>query len=247
LLWENGEVIAGEPNFINRISETGEELWRHYFWTLEYRKKFWDMFTTANGDVICTGYFANSQLPNYDIAGASGYICRINDAGELLWERRIADPMHCNTPSCFNFIERGYEAPSGDLLFTGRIRDTLNGGDIWILKTDANGCREPDCGEVQFANDPTLNTQDRKIPQRGLAIFPNPAQEQCTITAPAGANPFQRGTLVVYGTDGRVQSRVAAVQLPYTLETERYSAGLYTLVFQPEGRGAVIYGRLVVR
>jgi hypothetical protein len=195
--------------------------------------------------VICTGYYANALLPTEEIAGVSGYICRINDAGEMLWQRRIADPMHCNTPSCFNFIERGYEAPNGDLLFTGRIRDTLNGGDIWILKTDANGCLEPDCGEVQFANDPLLATERPMVPQLGLSVFPNPAREQCTITAAAGANPFQRGTLVVYGVDGRIQ-QTAAIQLPYTLSTGDFPAGLYTVVFQPTRRDAVVYGRLVV-
>jgi hypothetical protein len=111
-----------------------------------------------NGDVIGVGTISSVV----DELGESGFIFRIDQNGMLLWKRaiRINKGMDLILPPEFPFqsnLEDIVELPNGDLVATGLVNkyvgyDQPDGPynyDIWIVRTNEDGCIWPECSFIQ--------------------------------------------------------------------------------------------------
>ncbi len=113
---------------------------------------------TKNGDIVGVGTISSVV----DELGESGFIFRVDPDGNLIWKRaiRINKGMDLILPPEFPFqsnLEDIVELPNGDLVATGFVNkyvgyDQPDGPynyDIWIVRTNEDGCLWPECSFIQ--------------------------------------------------------------------------------------------------
>lgn len=111
-----------------------------------------------NGDIIGTGVISSV----IDELGESGFLFRIDSPGNLKWKRaiRVNKGFDLTVPEIFPYqtgLEDLIELPGGDLLATGYVRRFLDEDppdgpynfDIWMVRTNAEGCLWEDCPYIQ--------------------------------------------------------------------------------------------------
>jgi hypothetical protein len=154
------------------------------------------MFVAQNGDFITVGEGYNNLHDStiVDIQGIAGFVKRFNPEGELVWARRISDYLQGGIVC--NFIG-GAELPNQDLIFSGSVNDTLPDdpyvGQVWVVKTDSNGCLTPDCG----LNQTVLDLQDpisraNNKPDKAFVMYPIPFKGQINVVSVLGV-PLPHG------------------------------------------------------
>ena len=173
-------------NVIYGMTTTGEITWEQNFSTITDSDDMAiaHLFTTQNGDIIGLGGDA-ANYEGFPELEEGGWLFRLNNQGDILWQRNITD---LRMPALGATFTWGQELDNGDLVFIGTIIDTLDNGifnyDVWVVKTDANGCLVPDCTSTQFIthNGIISNTFDAEdLEGSGVKIFPNPALNELTI------------------------------------------------------------------
>ncbi len=123
----------------------------------------------SNGDILGVGQTYDFS----DTVALGGWLFRMTQAGELVWERRILDLRY---PDLYGYFYDAMETPDGGFIAVGNI--LVNGGsgsEVWIVKLDENGCLEPGC-----TGDSIYITPTKEILKDGVAYFeigPNPAKD----------------------------------------------------------------------
>jgi Secretion system C-terminal sorting domain len=121
-----------------------------------------------NGDIVGTGIISSAV----DELGESAFLFRVDPDGLLKWKKaiRVNKGFDLTVPSIFPYqtgLEDLAELPNGDLIAVGTVRkyvgNTLPDGpynfDIWIVRTNSEGCLWEDCPYIQ-----DVVTKDSYIP-----------------------------------------------------------------------------------
>ena len=194
----------------------------------------------VNGEIQTIG--STSCYPEFIFQG--GFLRVDYETGEYLDSWQSYSTIYHNIAFGVSRFTTGKEAPNGDLVFAGTVTDSINGIDVWIVKTDSEGCLTPDCGLIQVAT----ATEDARAPRPvdRLRIAPNPARDFVTLSGDEAASTAT-GTLAVYATDGRLCGRHENIRLPHQLPLSNYPAGLYTAVWTDARARQAWRGRFVVQ
>jgi len=225
--WCNDTLIGawgenyGIPHFVAGMDTAGNLLWQHYF-TAPYIKQIYRLRKASNGDIIgCGGLNYAGQ---YD----GGWMFRITAAGELLWQREYVHhlPGYGNSAG-IAFMDLT-ETPDGGIAATGPVIQRNENGqleiDIWLVKTDADGCMEAGCNDNLIWLSAHEASEGVWIGREldALLVYPNPASSQLTVRLPNNAVAYTPAQIEVYNIHGqRVHShpllpgqRVAQTDLP---------------------------------
>ena len=113
--------------FITRLDTKGNQLWQKTYGNDKY-ERCTQMLATSDGNFLLIGQRNVGPGNNID-----SYVLKIDDKGNLLWEKTYAG----------NFPERtfyGSETPGGDLLISGLILPYQTAkADIFLLKLNRSG------------------------------------------------------------------------------------------------------------
>ena len=236
---------------INGLSgETGEIAWSYPFirqrWSVSYVR---NLVAAENGDLIGMGYIDElpepNPLPETNGLLLIGWIFRMSADGELKWQRYIYDdrsPLYF--PSLFY---NSTELPNGDLAFVGVYEDTfpnqdpfINDPNVWLVRTDSNGCLTPNCGDLQIVTDTGIITSTweeflsvrKDMPFR---VFPNPAAEAWNVEWPHGNN----AQLILYSMQGQALRQEELQPGTNRISTLNLPPGVYVMqVRSREGWGS---------
>ena len=182
-------IVTKGPSFSLSIqiicfsAEDFSEKWNYEF-PLDFtggkleRYSIRDIALCKNGDIIGCGSVCdnNDQGEVFE----SGLIFRLTKNGELLWLKKYLkeDGISIEDDYRESVLTKAYELENGDIVFAGHYftkneMGNYLGSNLWLLKTNENGCiSENDCEENILTN--TFDYDDRN---KELKFFPNPVDE----------------------------------------------------------------------
>lgn len=117
-----------------------------------------------------------------------------------------------------------------------------------VIPLSMNGYFSGDfgCGFTQyFYADPATTINDVANTQKGLSIYPNPAQAQVTISID-GANSNISGNLKITDAVGKTVYSEKTNHSVVTINTSNFPAGLYMVSFEDEQYRSVLQNKLVI-
>ena len=178
---------------ISKISHTGQLIWQHKFPftkntdSLQIQgKRIWQLIKTKNGDYIGVGealYLDYRKDAINGIAYDVGYAYRVDNNGNVLWERYFADvPKQKYGYQAFYNVAEGDD---GSIYMSGIISDSIpnkpgtkSNLNIWLIKLGPDGCITPGCTDtlLQVSTSKILNQHPYL-----LSVYPNPGSDQITI------------------------------------------------------------------
>ncbi len=148
-------VPNGHIHSLIAIDHNGKLLWEHIFHIDDSKSLYRinDIITTAGGDILCCGTYRNVSQ---DII-TTGYVCKLDRNGNLLWERIFYDLEEIKLPASgikkvihFNSIAEG---PHHSIVIGGRvIHNFLSSesiSDVLLAVLDSVGCISNNCSTFQ--------------------------------------------------------------------------------------------------
>lgn len=237
--WHSDDYNHSWPAIVYGVSGAGEILWHRTLPDTVVGKNIDRIFSTQNGDVIGLGL-------DFDIGGGyefddtGGWIFRLNQEGEVLWERTIVDISLEDVLPFGQFLLGGTEMDNGDLVFTGLIQDTfpnadpfINNPNTWLLRLDNEGCLVPNCGSLQVIVGDSVFTDIKEVPtfeeDVRVKLFPNPVSDKMTIDI-EGDFSFDKNNganIFIYDIEGRLSLFQKAKAFPKEIDISNLANGLY--------------------
>lgn len=122
-----------------------------------------------------------------------GWLFKMNNNGEILWNKRFQHPDNLTANHIINDI---IELDNGDLLLMGRFNIPGMKSNIWLLKVNENGCfGSESCGDYLTSNY-EMEWKGEEFP---LLIFPNPTNDQINIVINDDITPDK---IEIYNQEG---------------------------------------------
>jgi hypothetical protein len=181
LILSNGNLVIMEQDITDYelvfLSPEGDYITTTQIQSTIYEAKPVSQIILAkNGDIIGCGQSLATRTDTFDFYIATGFVFRMSQSGELLWDRKIVEFDSTGNPKLAAFHDV-MELPNGDIILGGGIEDFSIPGnkDMWLVRTDSMRCLTPDCAEIQVItgtsglDDKTANTQ--------FTAYPNPATD----------------------------------------------------------------------
>jgi hypothetical protein len=235
-LWIPG-VAGGELPVLRRYSSDGEWLWETG-WHRGYHRVF-RIITAANGDIIGGGF----RVPSFD-ANDYAWMFRVNPEGKVLWNRFFCDSLQ--RPWTFMGIYDLAETAEGNIVATGRVRDTIQGGDdvnsnLFFLRTGPDGCLNGNCSDstqyITIVKEPGRRGLFGPLPN--LRVAPNPVSTILHVTLPESSEKQRH--LEWYSLSGRLMHNIdlsenSSEQRTLSISVPTVPDGLYWLVLREAGR-----------
>ncbi len=233
LVWHN---LKRTNASLYKIDTLGRILWSYFFISGDVKHTY-GLKAAKNGDVIGCGY-SNIPIAANDRIDVS-WLYRISSDGKLLWERYF----YSSTPG---HLPEGYlwdltELEDGSIAATGMKIDTTRTGsaiNIWLLKTDSQGCIIPGCSDrdVVFTN---LKEADNALPhKKNFKNFPNPATSKIYVEF---YDPFPKDESFLKLIDifGReiISKKINKKELSDTsFNLDGLAKGIYLITFESKGK-----------
>jgi hypothetical protein len=197
------------------------------------------IITAANGDIIGGGF----RVPSFDTQDYA-WMFRVNPEGRVLWNRFYSDSLQ--RPWTFMGIYDLAETAEGDIVATGRVRDTIQGGDDvnsnpFFLRTGPDGCLNRNCSDstqfITIVKEPGRGGLFGTLPN--LRVAPNPVRTTLYVTLPEGKGGERH--LEWYSLSGRRLQGLAlsgdeAAQKALPVDVPPVPDGLYWLVLREAGQ-----------
>ncbi|MGB4848303.1 MAG: T9SS type A sorting domain-containing protein [Saprospiraceae bacterium] len=152
------EFVAEENGYIHSliaINQEGKLEWEHIFHIDDPKSLYRinDIITCKDGGILCCGTYRNVSENIIE----TGYICKLDRNGNLLWERIFYDQEELNLPTSgidkvihFNSIAEGF---NHSIVVGGRVIHNFlsasSKSDIFFAIVDSIGCLSPNCGDRQ--------------------------------------------------------------------------------------------------
>ncbi|MDX1906080.1 MAG: T9SS type A sorting domain-containing protein [Bacteroidia bacterium] len=229
-----GETIITPPNdatrfpYIIKLDKSGNTLWSRTVGQASLEATLTSVVELADGSLVAVG--------NID-GKLRSLIVKLNAQGDSLWVRHH---RHVVGVDSWNLLYALSKTSDDGFIATGTMLplppDSSGPApwrqDLWVLKLDSLGCAYPGCELAA--------TGIGEEPLSGLQVYPNPFDEQVTVSAPAGTE----AKLILYDLTGRMMyetrfqgTQTVSVSLP---------AGVY--LYQVTDRtGHSAQGRLIRR
>lgn len=188
-----------------------------------------------NGDILIVGYNEFHGV----FESALGYLARVSPEGNLLWQRFYV--LEEDRPWDEPWLNNLAETPDGGIIACGAVKDTIEGPpyDVWLLKTDEDGCLTPGCIEEYIFISKTVQTDEISSDLREVffQLSPNPTNHIARLNF---YNPIQRenALLKVYSMNGQSMYRQVLSKGVQAIDVEvgDYPSGLYVVSLEWEGR-----------
>ena len=228
-----GELVE-EHNLVC-VDQEGNLLWDLFFYEDKAEYLINNMSVATNGDILICGMVTVFESVDYDF---SGFIARVTQEGELLWRRLVNDATITGSFELCALYDIK-EMNNGDLVATGNFRNTQS-NDLWLIKTDADGCILPDCNPLQ------LITSTENLPQDiiGIEVYPNPSSGIFHFTVPEMTTAWN---LEVYDLVGRsIFSRHSSERSTIDVDLTAHGSGVYIWKIG-NGEGRQASGKKVVK
>jgi hypothetical protein len=212
--WESN---PGVPSVVY-VDSAGVEQWKYDFNFDDGRIAPYEIINASNGDIIGVG--SNNYVHDVGIVGNSAFIFRMNDQGEMLWRReyrKIDEERDLPLDMLLFDIE---ELDNGDLVMTGRMDRYIgnhNKDDLLFMRTDANGCVDGDCGEIEYVT----NAEEVKFIKEEIRVYPNPASSVLNIDVESPSE------IKIYNVDGVLEKQASSSNKQLTILIEDLSPGIY--------------------
>gem|GEM_PF-2500980 len=242
--------ISSYP-LLARVDITGQELWRNYRvsedWRVEGRFNFvftWGMQATADGNFIVWGNIMDDL--NYDgvmdqsevILYEAGHVMKVNaEDGSIIWERTLMDYNDVGAPMGYSIVDM-VEGADGYLYGTGiaypnaywnngdntdGMRYDRDDADTWLIKLDADGCFDPEwCTELRSFTSHTEDIAAEEIVE--VLIIPNPTFDLVTIKLP---QDLRGNTVSLMGYDGALIESLEMRGSEIQIDMAAYTRGIY--------------------
>jgi len=136
------------------ITNTGELVWEHIFHIDDPKSLYRinDIITCKDGNILCCGTYRNVSKNIIE----TGYICKLDKNGNVLWEKIFYDQEELNLPESgfnkvihFNSIK---ESSDHSIVVGGRVIHnyvtTESHSDIFLAVLDSNGCISRNCNTL---------------------------------------------------------------------------------------------------
>jgi hypothetical protein len=179
---------------------------------------------TSDGNIVTVG------ITNNNIESNAGYIAKIGQEGNIIWQRR-----YNHGPGVDYFIDF-IETQNHHLLISGAADDgnCCGGQNAWLVKLDSMGCLEPNCWEVGI--------EDAKENELGVRAFPNPAAEWINFKLPVNSGDI---TLEMFTFSGKRVMNTTLFAPLEAIQVSHLPVGLYLLRFT-DGNGQAVTQRIVI-
>ncbi len=211
--------------YIYKISAEGELLWEKEFPAVipSQDTKLWRIRKLENSmDIYVVGM--DNRYEGGDEFSMKGWIAKLNQDGDVLWERSYSWLETGNRKQELFDIK---ETQDGGFVAVGYIRDfdtdTL-AVQAWMLKTDSYGCLVPGCHITP--------TEEINTSFLDLSLYPNPASDILNIWyANPNFDPALPPRFVITDSNGKVYRTFTSVSAETTLmlSVSEFPAGIYYL------------------
>ncbi|MFZ4634449.1 MAG: hypothetical protein ACOYNO_09620 [Saprospiraceae bacterium] len=240
--------IAWDFSIMYGFDSTGNRTWTHEWNRVGYRPVY-RIKPAANGDILGVGFYLETTPPIYK---GRGWLFRMTNTGEVLWERRYSDSLI--RPWSINFelldvceLADGRIAATGIVMDTNEVAGSYN-FNVALLVLDADGCLQPGCGEeVQYITSTTAPLFKLSLPV--LGVSPNPTWGPLTVVLPEGLSvgnsPYELRCYSYYGQLMLSQAWPLGAS-NVSISGADFSSGPYILVLYQRG-WPVATGKLVVQ
>ena len=185
------KIVVGQESpttaFLYSLDTEGNVLWRKGFSGQKF-KGIHNFIELEDGSVVLVGFDENVPQTGNNLRNSNGWMARVNVNGDLLWERQYYDKIEYEPVMSFRNISKTLD---GGLIAVGEIWATDSiyipesdttimyfNRDIWVVKTDLDGCLDPDCGdqEIIYVDIPDFSPSLTFAEVPAFQLFPNPAR-----------------------------------------------------------------------
>ncbi len=151
------EMVAEENGHIHSlvaINQESEIVWEHIFHIDDPKSLYRinDIITCKDGGILCCGTYRNVSENTIE----TGYVCKLDRFGNLLWERVFYDQEELLLPESginkvihFNSV---VEAPDKSIVIGGRVIHKFlsldSKSDVLLMVLDSNGCISNNCSTL---------------------------------------------------------------------------------------------------
>jgi outer membrane protein assembly factor BamB len=130
---------------------------------------------SPDGYLYATGDITLSTTP----VKKTGYVMKITDNGDILWERTIIDTTNAGYTGGFYDISF---TPDQQLLLSGALynNDQPDKSTLWIINLTKDGCFNQSCKDTIYIGDKT-NPVKESGEKTDTKLFPNPTGNFCIV------------------------------------------------------------------
>jgi hypothetical protein len=229
------------PTCVYKLGPAFELEWQYAF-TAQGSAEHISAKLTAEGHVFgvgATDYFDFFNVFYPDRRSLDGWCFLLDVAGNLLWERRIADIRGTKGGRFWDGLQTGQGFAIAGVI--SRHNPTgvpfNNDPDVWFLTLDENGCWNGNCSDIIVIDgDSTSYTNAKELPTAGppSKAYPNPTAGMLTLEREDAG--FGRPRLArVADLSGRVVAEIALHAPKAILNLSGLPAGAYILTEWREG------------
>lgn len=220
--WNNNYVYYS-PAF-GRLDENGDTLFTRRLTNEKYWSGIWGFKQVASGGYV--GLVSSVRDSSF-VSIITGNLYRVNQDGELLWERKY---WHKNNRYAQNYVSDIITTSDGGFAICGYISYPLDTGtqDAWVIKLDSVGCPYPNCpppgtGVVDISS---------LIDGSNLWLYPNPTSEMFSVYY-LGEN--KETELILSNSFGQQVKREVFFGNTITIQTSDLPKGVYLVSILEEG------------
>jgi hypothetical protein len=229
------------PTCVYKLGPAFELEWQYAF-TAQGSAEHISAKLTAEGHVFgvgATDYFDFFNVFYPDRRSLDGWCFLLDVAGNLLWERRIADIRGTKGGRFWDGLQTGQGFAIAGVI--SRHNPTgvpfNNDPDVWFLTLDENGCWNGNCNDIIVIDgDSTSYTNAKELPTAGplSKAYPNPTAGVLTLEREDAG--FARPRLArVADLSGRVVAEIALHAPKAILNLSGLPTGTYILTEWREG------------
>lgn len=170
-----------------------------------------EMTVAENGDILLVGNTAIWIDLNLGYHPWRGYIARLNEEGEILWEKNIFDRYE-NGNQKEGFLYDIVVMEDGSIAVTG-IQDRIEGepwADMWVVKLSPDGClNTPNCGDTLDISTAVLEIDNVLV---DYSFSPNPSTGIFQLKLSEAIPKTEDLEIMIYNQSGQILNTLAFEQ-----------------------------------
>lgn len=175
-----------------KIDSTGKILWQKIHDRLGYFTSYDKILKLANSTIIALGNYEQAYVSNGE---SYPTLTKLTPQGDTIWMHRL----YYESLYSGQYLRDIALTPDGGFILAGDASsDSRPTQDIWVVKTDSNGCYTPSCHSRVYDIRLGINRLDEK-PIRWRA-YPNPVSETLNMEL----NNNESGNFQLFSLDGRL-------------------------------------------